>query len=184
MKKTILVYYSNHGSNRFLAEQVAGRLKCDSEALRPVPDVHLLLLMGLGFGNRRLKHDLASYDRVILVGPIWMGKFIHPLKRFVKTYKKSIRELIFVTCCGSSYEKKEEKFGHGLVFKELKVMLPGREVNCLALPITLTLTKEETEDPKKVLETRLNEDNFKGEILDRFDGFMQSLETKRSPTHI
>jgi menaquinone-dependent protoporphyrinogen IX oxidase len=143
-----------------------------------VPDVHLLLLMGLGFGNRRLKHDLASYDRVILIGPIWMGKFIHPLKRFVQTHKNSIRELIFVTCCGSSYEKKEEKFGHGLVFKKVKEMLPGKAVRCHAFPITLILSEEEMENAEKVLSTRLNQGNFNGEIRDRFDEFMQSIMEK------
>jgi menaquinone-dependent protoporphyrinogen IX oxidase len=178
MKKTIVLYYSNNGSNRFLAGQIIQRLQCDSEEIKPVLNVHLLMLMGVGFGNQRLKHDLSAYNRVILVGPVWMGKFIYPLKHFVKDHKDKFRELVFVTCCGSPYEKKEEKFGHGLVFKQLKEMLPGKKVRCTAFPITLTLSKEETEDPKKVLETRLNENNFKGELLERFDGFMQSIMEK------
>jgi flavodoxin len=178
MKKTLVIYYSNNGSNRFLAKQIAVRLQCDSEEIKPILNVHLLMLMGFGFGNRRLKHDLASYDRVILVGPVWMGKFIYPLKHFVRDHKDKFQELVFVTCCGSSDDKKEDKFGHGLVFNQLKEMLPGKKVHCRAFPITLTLSKEEIEDAKKVLETRLNEDNFKGEMLDRFDGFMQSIMEK------
>lgn len=175
MKKNLVVYYSNNGSNRFLAHQIATRLNSEIEEIRPVLNAHLLMLMGVGLGNRRLKKNVKDYDRIILTGPIWVGKFIYPLRKFVKKYGKDISELVFVTCCGSSYEMKNEKFGHGLVFNKLKEMLPGKKVECTALPITLVVPDDKKEDGKTVMETRLNDENFKGEIAERFEEFMVSL---------
>ena len=70
--------------------------------------------------NRYLAGKIADYDRVILCGPIWMGRLIPPLRTFLLKYKHIIRQLYFVTCCGSSDAKKDEKFGHALVFREVE----------------------------------------------------------------
>jgi len=175
MKKTIVIYYSLTGSNAFLAGQIAQRINCDTEAIRPVINVHLLMLMGIGLGIRSLQNNLAAYEQVILCGPIWMGKFIYPLKQFVKKYGHQIRELQFITCCGSSDQMKEEKFGHGLVFRQIQKLLPETRLQCTAFPIPLILTSEQLQDDKKVMETRLNAANFNGKILDRFNEFMHNL---------
>jgi len=173
--KSIVIYYSNKGSNGFLAKKVAEKLSCEIEKIRPRLDVQLFLMMGISFGIKPIKANLTEYDRVILCGPIWVGKFITPLKVFVKKYKNEINNLIFATCCGSSYEKKNEKFGHGLVFNEVKDLLKEKCVHCEAFPITLILTEQEEEDPNSVMNTRLSEDNFKGEILDRFNRFIDKI---------
>lgn len=44
MKKTIVIYYSNNGSNRFLAHKIAERLQCDIEEIKPRINAHLLLV--------------------------------------------------------------------------------------------------------------------------------------------
>jgi menaquinone-dependent protoporphyrinogen IX oxidase len=85
-----VIYYSKNGSNRFLAEQISAELQCDMVPLKPRLNSRLLMLMGVNFGNRRLKANPATYDLVILCGPIWMGKFVIPLKNFVKAYEQDI----------------------------------------------------------------------------------------------
>ncbi len=133
--KTIVIYYSRKGSNKYLADKLAADLKCPLEAIRPRNGFYLLMMAGLNFGIKPLKHTISEFDRVILTGPIWMGSFIYPLKKFVHKYKASIKELVFVTCSGSSYEKKDEQYGHGLVFKQV-MAIPGLKCNrCEALPI-------------------------------------------------
>ncbi|MCK5029766.1 MAG: hypothetical protein KAR57_09025 [Bacteroidales bacterium] len=175
MEKAIVIYYSNNGSNRYLAKKIAKNLNCEIEEIKPRLNVHFFLLFGLSIGNKKLKNNIADYDRIILCGPIWMGKFIAPLKSFVKKYKKSIKELIFTTCCGSSFEMKEKKFGHGLVFKEIKEILMDKCSHCEAFPITLVLPNDKKEVPDTVMKTRLIDDNFKGEILNRFNEFIVKL---------
>ena len=173
--KTIVVYYSNKGSNKFLAGKIANQLSCEIEAIRPRVNVFMLFLMNIHLGIWPLKHNIKEYERVILCGPIWMGKFIPPLRSFIKRYNNDIRKLVFVTCCGSTYKKKDEKFGHGHVFREIKSMLNGRCVLCQAFPVGLVLPDNQKEDPEAFMKTHLNEKNFNGEIEEIFEDFMNEL---------
>jgi hypothetical protein len=109
-----------------------------------------------------------------------MRKFVYPLKTFVKKYQNEINELVFVTVCGSSYVMKEKKFGHGLVFKEIENILKEKCTLCQALPIALVLAEDKKEDPEATMNTRLNDENFKGEIQERFESFVNKLtETEK-----
>ncbi len=105
-----------------------------------------------------------------------MGRFIPPLRSFVSKYIQEINQLVFVTCCGSTYEKKDEKFGHGLVFKEVEGMLKGKCTLCQAFPIVLVLPDDQKEDTEAFMKTHLNDDNFKGEIEVQFESFISTLK--------
>jgi menaquinone-dependent protoporphyrinogen IX oxidase len=173
--KTLVVYYSRKGSNKYLAHKIAKDLSSDIEEIRPRINAYLLFLMNIHFGIKAIKHPVKEYDTVILCGPIMVGRFLAPLKSFAKRYLKSISKLVFVTCCGSTFEKKDEKFGHGLVFKEVKSILNGKCVHCEAFPIDLVLTKEQKGDDAAFMNTHLNDSNFKGEIRERYDTFIETL---------
>lgn len=121
--KTIVVYYSRKGSNSFLAEKISNTLSCDIERIRPRINAFILFLMDIHLGIWPLRKKISTYDRVILCGPIWVGRFIAPLRSFTKKYKNQIKQMVFVTCCGSTFDKKDEKFGHGIVFNKVKDIL-------------------------------------------------------------
>jgi flavodoxin len=180
MNKTIVVYYSRKGSNKYLAEKISKRLECETEAIRPRLNVFMLFLMNIHLGNRPLKHTIKEYDRVILCGPIWMGKFIPPLRSFVTRYSDSINKLIFVTCCGSTFAKKDEKFGHGLVFNEVQSILKEKCVLCQAFPIGLVMPEGKKEDTDAFMKTHLNDENFKGEIQELFENFIGKVNGTNS----
>jgi len=170
--KTIVVYYSRKGSNRYLAEKIAKSLSCDIEEIKPRLNNFLLFLMKINFGIKPMKHTIKGYDRVILCGPIWMGRLIPPLGNFITRYFTAINKLAFVTCCGSTFSKKDEKFGHGFVFKEVESLLKERCILCQAFPVGLVLPDDKKEDSDAFMNTHLNDDNFKGEIQTLFDGFI------------
>jgi len=173
--RPIVIYYSRKGSNEFLARKIAGRLSCDLELIRPRINAFSLFLMNLNPGIRSLKRQISNYDRVILVGPIFMGRFIPPLRSFVKKYNAQIKEMAFVTCCGSNYKKKDEKFGHGLVFDDVKSILNDRLVLTQAFPVGLVLPESQQEDADAFMKTHLNDSNFKGAIADVFEEVMEKL---------
>jgi flavodoxin len=135
--------------------------------------------MKIHLGIKPLKNNIKEYDEVILCGPIWMGKFIPPLRSFVKKYNNKLNKLIFVTCCGSTDAKKYEKFGHGLVFQDVKNILKDKCFLCQAFPIGLVLPDDQKEDTKAFMKTHLNDENFKGEIQLIFDNFIRNI-TKAS----
>lgn len=173
--KTLVVFYSRKGSNKYLAHKIAQDLSCDMEEIRPRIKAYLLFLMNIHFGIKAIKHPVKEYDRIILCGPIMVGRFLAPLKSFVKRYFKSINKLVFVTCCGSTFEKKDEKFGHGLVFKEVKSILNEKCVHCEAFPIDLILPESLKNDDAAFMNTHLNDSNFNGEIKERYDKFIEKL---------
>jgi menaquinone-dependent protoporphyrinogen IX oxidase len=173
--KTIVVYYSNKGSNKFLAAKIALKLSCELEEIRPRLNIFLLFIMNINLGIRPLKTNISAYDRVILCGPIWMGKFIPLLRSFIKSYSDQIKSLVFVTCCGSTYKGKDDKFGHGLVFKEVKEILGERCTHCQAFPVGLVLPEDQREDPDAFMKTHLDKENFRGEIQEIFNGFIEKL---------
>jgi flavodoxin len=178
MKKTIVVYYSRKGSNKYLAEKISKSLSCEIEAIRPWLNIFTLFLLNIHLGIRPLKHNIKEYDKVILCGPIWMGKFIPPLRSFVTKYSDSIHKLIFVTCCGSTYAKKDEKFGHGLVFNEVADILKDKCVLRQAFPIGLVMPEGKKEDSDAFMKTHLNDENFKGEIAGIYEEFINKVSSK------
>jgi len=175
--KSIVIYYSRKGSNEYLAKKIAWRLSCELEPVKPRLNIFSLFLMNLNPGIRSLKREIANYDRIILVGPIFMGHFIPPLRSFVKRYNARIKQMVFVTCCGSTYQKKNEKFGHGLVFNEVESMLNDRLVLTQAFPVGLVLPESQQEDPDAFMKAHLNDSNFKGKIADVFEDLMEKLSS-------
>jgi menaquinone-dependent protoporphyrinogen IX oxidase len=173
--KTMVYYYSRKGSNRFLAQKIAGDLKCEIEEIKPRLNVHLFMLMGLNLGNSKLKTKVEDYDKVIVCGPIWMGKLIVPLKNFVVKYRQKINKLIFVTCCGSSFKDKDIKFGHNLVFNHVKSLLNQKCAHCEAFPIDLVVPAELKEDSAAFMKVHLNNENFKGDIVSIYDAFISKI---------
>ena len=183
MMKTIVIYYSNKGSNKYLAEKIAKSLTCEIEEIKPRLNVFLFMLMNIHLGIKPIKTDIKNYDRVILCGPIWMGKLIPPLRSFIKKYSDSINKLVFVTCCGSTYEKKDEKFGHGFVFKKVESLLEDQCILCQAFPINLVLPDDKKEDTDAFMKIHLNDENFKGEIQERFNDFIKTLSETNITQH-
>ncbi len=179
MKKTIVVYYSNTGSNKYLAEKIAQSLECDIEAIKPrltiFPFLLLFSLMKMSMGIKSLKHNLDEYNRIVLCGPIWMGKFISPLRGFINKYHKRIKNLYFISCCGSGDAVKNDKFGHGTVFQLVKDMLGAKCIHCQAFPIGLVLPEDKQKDNDAIMKTRLSDHNFTGDIQKRFDNFIQRV---------
>lgn len=173
---TIVYFYSHKGSNRFLANKIANDLQCDIEEIFPRLNAHILMLMGINFGNKKLKKKVADYDRIILCGPIWMGQLIVPLRNFITKYRSAMHQFIFVSCCGSKFEQKDEKFGHNLVFNQVRELLKEKCAHCEAFPKTLVLPPELKDDPGAFMKTTLNEENFKGEIREIYDRFITKIK--------
>lgn len=173
--KTLVVYYSRTGNNRFIAQKLAETLDCETEDIRPRSGGFFLLLlgsaMGFGAGNRKLLRNPADYDRVILCGPIWMGKIVLPLRSFLRKYGHSIKSLVFVTACGSDEASKDGGFGYETVFGKFLAILGDKFTGGFAIPVTLIPASGV--DATKV---SLNEANFTGEIAKRFKTVARELE--------
>jgi flavodoxin len=177
--KVLVVYYSKTGNNRFLAERFARGLKADIEEIHPRMGAMFFQiffsLFKAGFGIRTLEHDVSSYDRIVLIGPVWMGNFIYPLRKFYGRYEKGIQKVFFATSCGGKDAEKDTKFGYGRVFKKAGDLMGSKLVGCEAFPTDLVIPPDRKEDKDYMMKARLDNDNFKGEILSRFERTVERI---------
>ena len=175
--KVLVVYYSHKGSNKYLAQKIAEALGADLIELKPwVPGLSILATaVRFSPGIRPVKTDLSAYDRVVVCGAIYIGSLSAPCRDFIRKYGKQIKKIDIITCCGSTDEKKEDKFGYETVFKQLREQLGECCGECLAFPIDLVLTDSQKEDDQAMMNTRLDESNFSGAVKERLDEFVSSL---------
>jgi len=176
---TLVLYYSRTGNNRYLAEHIARRLNADVEAIQPRLNglFFQILFSFLPFspGIRSLAHDVQRYDRLIVCGPVWMGRLIAPLRTALKRYGSQVNEVDFVTCCGSSDADKDGTFGYEGVFKQVRDLLGDRCRHCEVFPVVLTLPEDKRKDDQAVMKARLSDDSFGPELRQRLDSFLMSL---------
>lgn len=179
MKKSIVLYYSKTGSNKYLAEKIAQSLKCDIESIKPRLNLFLFLLLfslsKVSMGIKPLEYNVNEYDSIILFGPIWMGMLISPLRDFINKYRKDIKSLYFASCCASGDAVKDDKFGHARVFHIVENIFGDKCMRCEAFPIGLVLPEDKKEDSDAVMKTHLSASNFTGEIKKRFEIFIQKV---------
>lgn len=187
MKNTLVAYYTNTGSNGYLATRIAKALDADIVPIlkkRSFMRVFISTLLNFNIGIHIKKDQLKLYNQVVVCGPIWTGKFLAPMRRIVGMCAKLKIKVHFATCCGSDEKTKDTKYGYNAVFTKTRKI--GREYlqYCEAFPIPLVLTEEELKDDDLIMKTRLSDDNFKGEILARFQSFVQKIQYESTPTPV
>lgn len=173
MKKNLVLYYSKTGNNEFLARQIAEKIDGDLEKVSPlldvIPTVMIDSLIGLPL-VKSIKAPLEQYKTITIVGPVWAGMVITPLRKAIKRAAKAGKEIHFATCCGSKDSEKDDKFGYTAVFSKVQ-SIAGKTVHCEAFPIRLVISEDLQDDDDVVMKTRLNRDNFSGEIAERLNKF-------------
>lgn len=180
MGNKIVVYYSNTGNNRYLAERTAEALGSEIVTIKPRVAPHLLLLLAsatkISPGNRKMEKDFGTYESVILCGPIWMGQVVAPLSDFLKKYGNQIKKLHFITCCGSKDSTKDDRFGYAHVFRKIRNIAGDRSGEFRAFPVELSLPEEKRNNDQAMMEARLNDESFKGELEKRLGDFISAIK--------
>jgi hypothetical protein len=175
----LVVYYSNTGNNRYLAERISRALTCDCEAVRPRPPLFpflvLFTLLRASPGVGRLRNRVNGRDCMIVCGPIWMGQPASPVRDIIARYHSSVPRLYFATCCGSTDAGKNNTFGYASVFSRIESMAKGTPVCCEAFPVGLVLPENERNNGDAVMKVRLSDSNFTGRLQERFDSFIRKV---------
>ena len=111
--KKLVVYYSNGGNTKFIADNIAGSVGADVVELKPKKDIpkgFLGMVIGGFQAKFRAKPALLSYDKdpenydIIYIGtPIWAGTFAPALNTFFKN-ERLVNKRIAFFCCYSGNE--------------------------------------------------------------------------------
>lgn len=184
--KTLVVYYSRTGNNKYLAEKIAQTLGADVEAIAPrlnlFPALLLCSAINVSPGIRPLTHRVNEYDALIVCGPVWMGRLIAPLRDVIRVYGASIKQLYFATCCGSSDSQKDDKFGYASVFLQAQRVAGNGRIQCEAFPIGLVLPEDKQHDNDAMMKARLSEATFTGQIQKKLENFLQTIAKEHLST--
>ncbi len=178
--KTLVVYYSKSGNNKYLAERFASDLNGDIEALTPFAGVFplqmLFSLTGFGPAIHTVKKTISEYDRIIVCGPIWAGHLAWPNRSFLKKHSGDAHKIFYATCCGGGDAEKDGKFGYARVFREVEKLAGAKMVACEAFPVPLVLPEDKRKDDSAVMNARLSDEAFTGAIRERYDSFLRTIK--------
>ncbi len=179
MKTYLVTCFSKTGNNRFLAGKMAEVLDADLKEIVPrvsaIGLVYLISLLRIPLKINLSEQDLRPYDEIIICGPVWGGLLLAPMRSLIKKGKRLSKTMHFATCCGSSDEEKDSRYGYAQVLEEAEKAGEGWVRTAEAFPVVLVLTPEEAKDDKLVLETRLSEQNFSDRIKTRMTAFIQKV---------
>jgi len=98
--KSIVVFYSNRGNNKYLSENIKERTGSDIfEILEVKKSSSLGLFMYIILKKKaKLQEtniDLSKYDHVIFIAPIWASGIAIPLLNFIEKEKGKIKSYSF-----------------------------------------------------------------------------------------
>jgi menaquinone-dependent protoporphyrinogen IX oxidase len=170
--KTLIIYFSYSGNNRFLAEHLAKRMESD---LCPIVEQKrrtlLTILLDMLFRRepkiKPLECAVSDYEQIILVSPVWGSKLATPLKSLIKSEKSALSSYSFITFCG--YDRPEQKEG---ITKELSA-LAGRSPKAVAeLKISDLFPAEKRNDIKKITRYRATAADLV-KLAPQIDSFIQ-----------
>jgi hypothetical protein len=107
--RSLVLYYSNTGNTRLVAERLAGELGAQLAEVTCPAYRRFPLLIAWDIFTRRLPRIQLSvpptggYDLVVVGGPVWGGRPAPPLLRALADYRNTIGRVgLFVTASGTS----------------------------------------------------------------------------------
>lgn len=105
--KTLVVAYSWTGNNRLLAELTAAKINADLVFVEEKKRRSMLtILFDKIFQRlpaiRDIGANVASYDRAVLVSPVWMGKISTPMRSFITGNAGVIRSWALLSIGGGA----------------------------------------------------------------------------------
>lgn len=177
MKPCLVLYYSHTGNSRFLAEKIARELPAELRAVRPlIQSVLLLYLFSLARWEVPIDvsdSELQPYAQVVILGPIWGGLLISPLRSLLKQALRTGKIIHFAVSCESPDEKKQGKYGYAQVLQAAEQLGKGQVRTTEAFPSALV---EAANRPARLTEKiKLTEANFSDRLKARLTAFVERV---------
>jgi flavodoxin len=110
--KALVLYYSQNGTTKAVAEEIAGKLGADIEAIVPVTPYDGDFMATIERGKKELdggilpeiqpiKADIQSYDVIFLGFPIWFGVYATPVFTVLENVDFSGKKIVPFCTFGS-----------------------------------------------------------------------------------
>ncbi len=181
MKQRLVLYYSKTGNSQFIAGKLAQELTCDSKRIIPLLDsvfiLFLLSLLKINIATNISRSDLLKYDELILIGPIWGGLLISPLRIVLKKSIKASKNIHFAVTCESKDEDKNSKYGYNRVLKTASDLAGINLKNVEAFSTSLVNSGNKAWSPKLSEKIKITDENYAGIIKSRLEAFANKIKS-------
>ena len=144
--KSLVVYYSRSNITKKLAQDIAGKLNCDIEEIKPKVNYNGKLGYARGIKDgasgknvelESLKYNPQEYDVVYLGAPVWASKAANPLISYLLQNEGKFNDVKFFLTAGSSGFDSSFKQMEDKSKKPLKTLaLTTKEVKTNAYDLT------------------------------------------------
>jgi len=123
--KALVVYYSNSGTTRRVAESIAEAIGGDLEEIverrqrsplldengKPVAGAGMAVaampaLLGLGSSIERGRTNPSDYDVVVVGTPVWVGRVVPAVRSYLKRNRKHFASVALFCTCGRAEKLK------------------------------------------------------------------------------
>lgn len=179
MKKYIILCYSKTGNSRFMAEKLSRELSCDLEIVRPILNytglLFLISLLKISIPTNISTKKINEYEEIIIIGPIWGGLLIAPLRTLLKKCFNLSKPIHFAVTCETSEEEKDNKYGYNQVLNST-MELGGQLVKTTAAFSTSLIKGYDGKIKKDItVKAKITEENFSVELKERLDDFKNRI---------
>lgn len=180
MKPYLVLYYSKTGNSKFLAEQIAQALPSDIREIKSsFNSIGMLFLISWFKWGVRInisKQDLEKYEEVVILGPIWGGTLIAPLRSIIRKCRKTSKFMHFAVSCETSEAEKEHKYGYEQVLEKARALAGSLMKTTAAFSMAL-VPGGDVKTIKLEEKIKVRAENYKGEIKSRVEDFIQRVKS-------
>ncbi|MFZ4796353.1 MAG: flavodoxin family protein [Bacteroidia bacterium] len=175
MKNYIILYYSKTNNSKFIAEKLSFELACKSKKITPIIDnvflIFLLSMLKINIPTNISTKDLKQFDEVIIIGPIWGGQLISPLRTVLKKCVKASKNTHFALTCETKEEDKDSKYGYAQVIKQAIDFSNEYIKNVAAFSTSLINLDNKLQSLKITEKIKLTEENYNDDLKTRVKNF-------------
>ncbi|KNY30312.1 flavodoxin family protein [Pseudobacteroides cellulosolvens] len=127
--KSLVVYFSQSGNSKFIAETIAQEIKADTLEIKTRKSLPKATFFKLFIGGMQVifksKPELlpfdknpTDYDLIIIGTPVWASSYASPLNTFFSKVQINGKKIALYCCCGGS---------QGKTFENMKNVLKGNQ---------------------------------------------------------
>lgn len=176
-----MVFYSKTGNSKFIADKLSHELVCDSKEITPMFNsvliLYLLSLLRINIPTNISNEDIRKYDEIIIIGPIWGGLLISPLRTVINKSIKASKCIHFSVTCETKEEDKNSKNGYSQVIKKASDLGGSFFKNAAAFSTSLVNFGNKSWTYKLSEKIKMTEENYSEILKLRVDDFAKKIKS-------
>ena len=156
-----------------MAEKLAEALQCDMEMIETrfngTGMLYLLSLLRIPISVNISDDRIKQYQEVVIIGPIWGGLLIAPLKAVLKKCIALKKPIHFAVTCETKESDKDGTYGYTQVLNKAKALGADLVKSTTAFSTSLISGYDTSVHNDIRVKAKINDVNFSEELKQRFE---------------